>query len=147
VHLLSAGRDRDLRHPRRPGRRRTWNRRNQPRIHKSGRLADSGMANNAAFVILTGEPTQTVLANLLLSGLLTAIVAVALEIWSVLSYSAAETHQLPLPPPPPPPPEKPPAPKALPPPNPVPPAPEAEATGVAAEVRLLVRKAVLNAAI
>jgi hypothetical protein len=145
VHLLSAGRDRDLQHPRRPGRRRTRNRRNQPRIHKSRRLAESGMA--AAFVILTGEPTQTALPNLLLSGLLTAIVAVALEIWSVLSYSAAETHQLPLPPPPPPPPEKPPAPKALPPPNPVPPAPDAEATGVAAEVRLLVRKAVLNAAI
>jgi hypothetical protein len=56
-------------------------------------------------------------------------------------------HQLPLPPPPPPPPENPPPPKALPPPNPVPPAPDEEATGVAAELRLLVRNAVLKAAI
>jgi hypothetical protein len=46
--------------------------------------------NNAAFAILTGEPAQTVLPNLLLSGLLTVIIAVALEIWWVLSYSAAE---------------------------------------------------------
>src|SRR6476660_6850642 len=45
---------------------------------------------NAAFAILTGEPAQTVPPNLLLSGLLTVIIAVAFEIWSVLSYSAAE---------------------------------------------------------
>jgi hypothetical protein len=56
-------------------------------------------------------------------------------------------YQPPLPPPPPPPPEKPPPPKELPPPNPVPAAPDDEATGAAAEVRLLVRKAVLNAVI
>jgi hypothetical protein len=47
----------------------------------------------------------------------------------------------------PPPPEKSPPPKELPPQNPVPPAPDDEATGVAAEVRLLVRNAVLKAAI
>ena len=57
------------------------------------------------------------------------------------------THQPLLPPPPPPPPEKPPPPKELPPPNPVPTAPDEEGTGVAAEVRLLVKNAVLNAAI
>ena len=57
------------------------------------------------------------------------------------------THQPLLPPPPPPPPEKPPPPKELPPPNPVPTAPDVEGTGVAAEVRLLVKNAVLNAAI
>jgi hypothetical protein len=56
------------------------------------------------------------------------------------------SYQPPLPPPPPPP-EKPPPPKELPPPNPVPAAPDDEATGAAAEVRLLVRKAVLNAVI
>ena len=56
-------------------------------------------------------------------------------------------HQVPLPPPPPPPPAKPPAQKELPPPNPAPVAPEDEATGVTAEMRLLVRNAVLNAAI
>src|SRR3954466_16103105 len=56
-------------------------------------------------------------------------------------------HQLPLPPPPPPPPENPPPPKALPPPKPVPPAPAEEATGVAADVRLLVKNDVLKAVI
>jgi hypothetical protein len=65
----------------------------------------------------------------------------------VNAKSSAVYYQLPLPPPPPPPPEKPPPPKELPPPKPVPPAPLEEATGVAADVRLLVRKEVLKAAI
>ena len=64
----------------------------------------------------------------------------------IMTYSE-KNHQLPLPPPPPPPPENPPPPKALPPPKPVPPAPEEDATGVAADVRLLVKNDVLKAVI
>ena len=66
--------------------------------------------------------------------------------WHTRPSSGLGTHQPLVPPPPPPPPEKPPPPKELPPPNPVPTAPDDEATGVAPEGRLLVRKAVLNAA-
>ena len=62
------------------------------------------------------------------------------------SLRSRNSHQPLVPPPPPPPPEKPPPPKELLPPNPVPLAPE-EGTGVAADVRLLVRNAMLNAAI
>ena len=36
-----------------------------------------------AFAILAGEPALTVLPNLLVSGVLTVIIAVALAIWSV----------------------------------------------------------------
>jgi hypothetical protein len=39
--------------------------------------------DTAAFAILAGEPALTVLPNLLLSGILTIIVALALSIWSV----------------------------------------------------------------
>ncbi|HEX6760521.1 MAG TPA: hypothetical protein VF086_19260 [Propionibacteriaceae bacterium] len=39
--------------------------------------------NVAAFDILAGEPALTVLPNLLLSGVLTVIIAVALAVWSV----------------------------------------------------------------
>jgi hypothetical protein len=76
-------RDRDLRHPRRTGRYRAWNWRNQPRIDSSRPLTDSVVADTEAFAILAGEPALTVLPNLLVGGVLTMIIALALAIWSV----------------------------------------------------------------
>jgi hypothetical protein len=54
----------------------------QGSIRPAGLLIQS-WPNSAAFAILTGEPALTVLPNLLLSGVLTVIIAVALAIWSV----------------------------------------------------------------